>query len=518
MSPNVVPSGQFVFQIVAAWEIPIEEVVKKILATTNEVHQPATNASTLPTLISPIEVASSDHMHSNLFFHKRFSREQTFALLSSNEAPANLLEDHGCLPIVASFSLICPLSLARMQFPGRTINCRHVQCFDIQVMCKTLLSTCSSTSALNDLLLGTLPSNARKMSNCPVCGETVSFSVLQVDELFKNIVDTFPSTIENVRIHRDDDDNWEILPTDTSMTFPIIEVIDLTLTPDLDYSNDMDIVIKKEETSSIEGNIAPSYIHEIMPCRMVTQIASLQQSTSTQGSLLNRSNMPSVSTIPVVVSNQVNPDISRGGSSTTPLTPVVVESESDGLYDDSSDESDVSSNNFSFLGRNIDDEGSINGDNDDDGDDFMQSQRAEMGFVDQFESQILLSLASRLATESTRRPFRPIRLKHVSTNGHDLGGHVHAMERPMRGGSSRNHLQFHRQPSFQPKHKKRPFLQEGGGESREIWQGEGYRQYSKFVNVQPPLSKRTRMSDSGPPPTHGPRRAGFSFEDPIVID
>lgn len=65
-------------------------------------------------------------------------------------------------------SLICPLSKARIRIPSRTINCQHVQCFDLEPFLK-----------MNE--------NKNKWS-CPVCNREASQWNLIVCSLFENIL------------------------------------------------------------------------------------------------------------------------------------------------------------------------------------------------------------------------------------------------------------------------------------------------------------------------------------------
>lgn len=407
---------------------------------------------------------------------------------------------------------MCPLSLARMQFPGRTVDCKHVQCFDIQVMCKSLLSACSSSSAICDLLLGTLSPGSQKMPNCPVCGIPISLSALKVDNLFKELVDTFPLTIESIRISRDDGDNWIILPANSSLP-PAIEVVDLTLTPDLDYSDDCTdwVAIKTEESVQVESKAfqplpevplsssSPSGNDGIR-----TNLRPLFAPACTQDHLPN---MPPICPVPVTW-HSTPVELERGPSA--PPTQIVVESESesDTQYDGISDESNFHASDFSFD-RDYDED-------EDDDQDALTSMYHATGFVDQFESQILLSLSDGFTTEPIGHSFRPIRLRHASFNNHGLDGDNHDLGRH-RNFSSGNPIQLRCQSVPKQKQQKRLLFQDG--KDRPHQQETGWK-LPNFTGLQP-MQKRARLPDSRAPShtaASGHHRPGFSFEDPIIID
>lgn len=60
------------------------------------------------------------------------------------------------------FSLLCPLSKARMRLPCRAVTCEHLQCFD--AACYLMM-------------------NERKPKwVCPVCANPIEFENLQIDE------------------------------------------------------------------------------------------------------------------------------------------------------------------------------------------------------------------------------------------------------------------------------------------------------------------------------------------------
>ena len=58
----------------------------------------------------------------------------TRASTSSTTAVTNV-EDDGEIEIVDQIvTLTCPLSLTRIRIPGKGMHCKHVQCFDIEVL------------------------------------------------------------------------------------------------------------------------------------------------------------------------------------------------------------------------------------------------------------------------------------------------------------------------------------------------------------------------------------------------
>ncbi|SPR00092.1 unnamed protein product (mitochondrion) [Plasmodiophora brassicae] len=79
--------------------------------------------------------------------------------------------------------LRCPLSMARMKVPVRSIHCKHLQCFDLEAM----------------LMFG---KQYRKWS-CPVCKQPTNVETLRVDSFFAKVLAGAGPDIEQANIHVD---------------------------------------------------------------------------------------------------------------------------------------------------------------------------------------------------------------------------------------------------------------------------------------------------------------------------
>ena len=78
-------------------------------------------------------------------------------------------------------SLLCPLMKSRLRMPGRSSECRHVQCFELESF----------------LLM-----NEKKPTwTCPVCDRLLSFDTLVIDSLTQEIVAKCPSNVEEVQFN-----------------------------------------------------------------------------------------------------------------------------------------------------------------------------------------------------------------------------------------------------------------------------------------------------------------------------
>lgn len=89
-------------------------------------------------------------------------------------------------------SLLCPLSMQRINVPTRSIYCTHVQCFDV----------------FNYLQINEFKPNWK----CPVCRDKAPFETLFIDELFKKILKE--KTVANEIVFAADG-SWKISPSDS---------------------------------------------------------------------------------------------------------------------------------------------------------------------------------------------------------------------------------------------------------------------------------------------------------------
>ncbi|PGH14430.1 hypothetical protein AJ79_03073 [Helicocarpus griseus UAMH5409] len=97
-------------------------------------------------------------------------------------------EDTDIVATSAVMSLKCPLSTLRIAVPCRSMICSHNQCFD-------------ATSFLQ------LQEQAPTWT-CPVCNKSTSFESLQVDQYVDNILQSTPSTVDQVTV--EPDGKWSI--------------------------------------------------------------------------------------------------------------------------------------------------------------------------------------------------------------------------------------------------------------------------------------------------------------------
>lgn len=89
-------------------------------------------------------------------------------------------------------SLLCPLSMQRINVPTRSIYCTHVQCFDV----------------FNYLQINEFKPNWK----CPVCRDKAPFETLFIDGMFKKILKE--KTVANEIVFAADG-SWEISPSDS---------------------------------------------------------------------------------------------------------------------------------------------------------------------------------------------------------------------------------------------------------------------------------------------------------------
>jgi hypothetical protein len=94
------------------------------------------------------------------------------------------------------FSLRCPLGYARMNWPGRSILCTHIQSFDLVYFLQVYL-----------------PKMDRK---CPICNAKICLDDLMVDELFRHIVHNSSSDAECVRMNENAE--WRVLASQIPST------------------------------------------------------------------------------------------------------------------------------------------------------------------------------------------------------------------------------------------------------------------------------------------------------------
>ena len=80
-------------------------------------------------------------------------------------------------------SLICPLGLTRMKEPGRGVECKHLQCFDLTKYIK-YVRDCGKW-------------------DCPICDQKCPFESLRIDDFVLDILQNAPTNCKSVEIDRD---------------------------------------------------------------------------------------------------------------------------------------------------------------------------------------------------------------------------------------------------------------------------------------------------------------------------
>lgn len=86
------------------------------------------------------------------------------------------------------YSLRCPLGFMRMNWPGRSILCTHIQSFDLVYFLEVYLM--------------------KVERKCPICNARICLEDLMVDELFWNIVQNSSSEVESVRMNENAE--WKV--------------------------------------------------------------------------------------------------------------------------------------------------------------------------------------------------------------------------------------------------------------------------------------------------------------------
>ncbi|KAK0406014.1 hypothetical protein QR680_018317 [Steinernema hermaphroditum] len=95
-------------------------------------------------------------------------------------------------------SLLCPLTLKRMQCPAKGRQCGHLQCFDLE-----------SFLQMNE---------CRPKFNCPVCPKRISLMNLVVDEFFLNLIKSTKEARPRIKeVELREDASYELIPDDNDV-------------------------------------------------------------------------------------------------------------------------------------------------------------------------------------------------------------------------------------------------------------------------------------------------------------
>ncbi|BHF83531.1 hypothetical protein SprV_0902667400 [Sparganum proliferum] len=108
---------------------------------------------------------------------------ETLAMVKSKLTSEDDLQSDGWIPV----SLLCPLALTRIEIPVRSVNCDHLQCFDL-----------SSYLTIN---------KRRPRWSCPVCSSPAPFRDLRRDDFFVQLM-TDPSLKDAKMVHVDANGHW----------------------------------------------------------------------------------------------------------------------------------------------------------------------------------------------------------------------------------------------------------------------------------------------------------------------
>jgi len=110
------------------------------------------------------------------------TKEKTVEML--NVSDSDVVE-----PLSYNFSLLCPISKLKMKLPSRSINCRHIQCFDLRTF----------------ILLNKIKSNW----TCPICKTSILMEELVVDSFFLDVINssTLPENCSEIILSSND--KWE---------------------------------------------------------------------------------------------------------------------------------------------------------------------------------------------------------------------------------------------------------------------------------------------------------------------
>ncbi|CAD5215988.1 unnamed protein product [Bursaphelenchus okinawaensis] len=122
-------------------------------------------------------------------------------------------------------SLLCPYGRIVMNYPSRSLDCSHLQCFD---------------------LVNFISVNEKKTNwKCPVCNKTVLFSRLRVDDYFGQIIKDTKRIINEVELFKDG--NWAKVGHKD-------DVVDIDDSDDEDAPSTSQVTVKnvKEESQSKE--------------------------------------------------------------------------------------------------------------------------------------------------------------------------------------------------------------------------------------------------------------------------
>nr|VZI49659.1 unnamed protein product [Spirometra erinaceieuropaei] len=136
---------------------------------------------------------------------------ETLAMIKSKLTSEDDLQSDGWIPV----SLLCPLALTRIEIPVRSVNCDHLQCFDL-----------SSYLTIN---------KRRPRWSCPVCSSPAPFRDLRRDDFFVQLM-ADQSLKDAKMVHVDASGHWRETSRPTESD-PSAAVASMGLIPGISTDN-----------------------------------------------------------------------------------------------------------------------------------------------------------------------------------------------------------------------------------------------------------------------------------------
>ncbi|KAJ3441355.1 e3 sumo-protein ligase pias1 [Anaeramoeba flamelloides] len=127
----------------------------------------------------------------------------------NKEIPINFLSD--------TISLKCPLSRKRIKIPSRTINCKHLQCFDLTQFIKF--------------------AEFSKKWVCPCCNIKIKLNELIIDGFVQEIISMCNKQHEEVTVFPDG--NWSLGKIEVNTQMPKPKQVDIVIDPEIEDFQDL---------------------------------------------------------------------------------------------------------------------------------------------------------------------------------------------------------------------------------------------------------------------------------------
>nr|VZI49660.1 unnamed protein product [Spirometra erinaceieuropaei] len=159
---------------------------------------------------------------------------ETLAMINSKLTSEDDLQSDGWIPV----SLLCPLALTRIEIPVRSVNCDHLQCFDL-----------SSYLTIN---------KRRPRWSCPVCSSPAPFRDLRRDDFFVQLI-ADESLKDAEMVHVDANGHWlkASKPTESDSSAAVAAKGSISGIPS-DNSTTVAVPSQLDETSTVSPCILES--------------------------------------------------------------------------------------------------------------------------------------------------------------------------------------------------------------------------------------------------------------------